>query len=140
MSQGVKNLICLVVLVLAVAVAKRGPLVAPRSESPISEPGLHVLMIEDTAHRTPDVGAVIYSQKWQSLVGTGNWRHVDPIDDEGRPTDFSQLEPKWRAALARPRAVLPWVIISNAPYGGYEGPLVASQLIPLVEKWSQAGQ
>jgi hypothetical protein len=136
MTPTQKNIVTLVVLVAAVLAAKRGSLLAPAVVSPIAEPGLHVLIIEETSARTPELGSVIHSAQWQALVAPGNWRILDPVDDNGQPADLSQLEPKWRDAAARPRGALPWVIVSNAPYGGYAGPLVPSELVPLVETWA----
>lgn len=43
----------------------------------------------------------------------------------------------WKAAMARPRASLPWTIISNHPKGGYEGPLPENpdKMIELMKKY-----
>lgn len=100
------------------------------SESPIPVDGLHVLIVAETSAMTPALAAVLNSAKWQSLVPAGNWRILDPDSDMSRETE------KWRNAMARPRSALPWVIVSNHPKGGYEGPLLPDQLTALVQQWS----
>lgn len=47
---------------------------------------------------------------------------------------------QWKAAMGRPRASLPWIVISNYPNGGYEGPLPANpdKTIELIKKYAEA--
>jgi hypothetical protein len=138
MNQAAKNLLTILLIVAAVVVAKRGPLLTPTS-SPIPEPGLHVLILEETATRTAELGAVI-NGKWRELVPSGNLRVLDAIDEFGQRYDFSKIEPKWKRALETWPGELPWLVVSNAPHGGESKPLVAGELIPTIEKWSQAGK
>lgn len=117
------------VLLLALLVWSKSGGVLP-SQSPIPVDGLHVLIVAETSAMTPALAAVLNSSKWQSLVPAGNWRILDPDSDMSRETE------KWRNAMARPRSTLPWVIVSNHPKGGYEGPLLPEQLTALVQQWS----
>lgn len=139
MSQTAKNVLTLAVLIAAVLIAKRGPLLALVNPSPINEPGLHVLIVEDTAHRTPELAAVI-NGRWQETIAPGNWRILDGVTDDGRRPDFSALEPKWQRALEAWPGTVPYVIVSNAPHGGEAKPLEPAELVPTIEKWSRAGQ
>jgi hypothetical protein len=119
------------VLLLALLLYSKGGDVLPGpSQSPIPVDGLHVLIVAETSAMTPALATVLNSQKWQSLVPVGNWRILDPDSDMSREAE------KWRNAMARPRATLPWVIVSNHPKGGYEGPLLPDQLIALIQQWS----
>lgn len=91
------------------------------SVAPIPEPGLHVLIIEETADRLqlPEGQRdIITATEWRTrwLAKGGELRMRDPTDDH--PNDAT----KWNKAMDRPRSGLPWVIISNGTTG-YEGPL-----------------
>lgn len=103
-----------------------------RTDAPIPVDGLHVLIVEETGDRTPAMSTILNANDWQSLVPVGQWRVFD--DD----TDLSREQAKWRDAMQRPRTSLPWVIVSNHPKGGYEGPLPNSVegLTQLVKQWS----
>lgn len=98
--------------------------------SPIPEPGLHLLAISETMSLTPQLAAVLNSPGWQKLIPAGNWRVYDP------DADMSRDAPKWQAAMQRPRTSLPWVIVSDHPNGGYEGPLPATlaELVALIKR------
>jgi hypothetical protein len=120
-----------VFLVALLIWSKSGGGVGPQpSVAPIPEPGLHVLAISETMSVTPQLAAVLNSAAWQQIVPQGNWRVFDP------DADMSKDAPKWQAAMQRPRTALPWVIISNHPYGGYEGPLPKTlpELVTLIKK------
>jgi hypothetical protein len=91
------------------------------SVAPISEPGLHVLIVEETENRlTLPIGqlGILLSNGWRTsfMAKGGQIRALDASNKY--PNDL----PKWQAAFARPRASLPWAIISNGTTG-YEGPL-----------------
>jgi hypothetical protein len=89
--------------------------------APIPEPGLHVLIVEETADRLklPEgqrdiITATGWRESWEGKGGMIRMR--DPSDEQ--PNDLA----KWNTAMDRPRSGLPWVIISNG-VTGYEGPL-----------------
>ena len=52
--------------------------------------------------------------------GWSSWRVWD------QHTDTVNAPKYWQDALKRPRKELPWIVISNHPNGGYEGPLPKS--------------
>lgn len=49
-------------------------------------------------------------------TGTAEWRLID------QDTPFFDANSKWKKALARPRASIPWLLVSNGKTG-FEGPL-----------------
>lgn len=69
---------------------------------------------------------IIRGAKWQDLVPAGNWR---VLDDDAPWTGESVFKP----AFERPRASLPWAIVSGNR--NYEGPLPDSvdAFVKLVE-------
>jgi hypothetical protein len=52
--------------------------------------------------------------------------------------DTAGAEPHWQAAMKRKRDSLPWLVISNHPKGGWEGPLPdnVEDATKLVEKYA----
>lgn len=87
---------------------------------PIDAPGLHVLLVEQTEDRgklTPDQMATVqWLPTHLEKVAPGAWR----MHDADTPLD---AEDEWvRAAMARERASLPWLIVSRG-VRNYEGPL-----------------
>jgi len=96
----------------------------PDNVAPIPEPGLNILIVEETADRLklPEGQRdIITGTEWRTrwMAKGGEVRMRDPSDTH--PNDAA----KWNRAMERPRAGLPWVIISNGTTG-YEGPLPAS--------------
>lgn len=61
---------------------------------------------------------------------TPEWRHWD------KDTDVTNESAKWQAAMAVPRASLPWIAISNGSRG-FAGPLPASvdDTMALLQHW-----
>lgn len=111
-------------LALADEFAKESPQPPVPNVAPIPEPGLNVLIIEETADRLElpagqrdIITATDWRTKWQAKGGEIRVR--DPSDPQ--PNDLA----KWNTAMSRPRSGLPWVIISNGQTG-YEGPLPES--------------
>lgn len=109
--------------------------IPPPEPAPIPVTSLHVLIIEemDDRSRLPASQVGIFSsttlRKW-FVDDNVQWRMFD--DD----VDQSQLDAKWKAALARPRTSLPWIVASNGSKG-YEGPLpkTEAEVITLLEKY-----
>jgi hypothetical protein len=101
----------------------------PPSPAPIPAPGLHVLMVYESGELSklpPAQLSVLYAKSIRDYlqakcpVGpdgkTKEWRIWD------QNTDASGDAPVWRDVMNRPRASVPWIIISNGTTG-YEGPL-----------------
>jgi len=88
--------------------------------APIPQPGLFVMIVEETADRpnlTDDQLTIIQSAMLRDKVEQkGGQLRVFDVNVE------NAAEP-WNTALARPRTETPWLLISNHPEGGYEGPL-----------------
>jgi hypothetical protein len=104
-------------------------------DPPIPVTTLHVLVVEemDDRNKLPASQVGIFSstelRKWL-VENNAQWRMFD--DD----VDQTFLEQKWKDAMARPRASLPWVTISNGRTG-WEGPLpkTVAETISLMEKY-----
>jgi hypothetical protein len=109
-----------------------GPTPPSPSPAPIPAPGLHVLMVYESGELSklpPAQLSVLYAKSIRDYlqakcpVGpdgkTKEWRIWD------QNTDASGDAPVWRDAMNRPRASVPWIIISNGTTG-YEGPLPRS--------------
>lgn len=107
----------------------------PPDVVPIPVTGLHVLIIEEMDQRASlpaSQVSIFTSTKLRDWFKANNvqWRQFD--DD----ADLSQVDQKWKDAMARPRTSTPWVVASNGQ-SGYEGPLPASvdATIQLLEKY-----
>lgn len=92
--------------------------------APIDGPGFRVLFVSETGERMPaDVEDAFFSPEITDYLnancvkvdGQPDFRRVDP------DTRFTDPGHRFAKALARPRASLPWLIISNGK-SGYEGP------------------
>lgn len=122
------------------------PPVPPPSPSPIANPGYRVLILEDSKNRSvvpPAQLDVLFNKSVRDYLKAkcikdaknpdGAYRiwdaNVDPTGDLDAAT--------WGEAMKRPHASLPWLIISNAPKGGYEGPVPenASKTLELMKKY-----
>jgi hypothetical protein len=116
----------------------------PPGPAPIPLPGLRVLVIYESADLSklpPAQTAVLYSKSLRDLLNakcavgpdgkTKEWRIYDADVDTSGDVET------WKAAMARPRRSLPWVVISNGA-AGYEGPLPATvdEMAKLVEKYA----
>jgi hypothetical protein len=112
--------------------APRPPDPAPQPPPPIPGNGLRVLVVyesADLARYPPGQLAVLYAKAVRDYLNT----HCPPGPD-GRTrewriydqdTDTSGESKTWQDAMRRPRASLPWIVVSNGRTG-YEGPLPAS--------------
>lgn len=103
-------------------------------DPPLPVQSLHVLVVEemDDRSRLPASQVNIFTstnlRKW-FVENNAQWRMFD--DD----VDQSKLEAKWRDALSRPRASLPWATVSNGRTG-WEGPLptTETEFIQILER------
>jgi hypothetical protein len=105
-----------------------GPGPAP-SPAPIPVPGFRVLMVEEQSERSklpPAQRMVVLSKRVRDYLRAKCVLGADGKTPEYRiwdkDADASEEAPHWKAALARPRASVPWIIISDGK-SGYEGPL-----------------
>lgn len=102
-----------------------GPTPGP---APIDGPGLRVLMIREASATLPQpIADVMMAPEVRAFLsancvkvdGQPDWRMIDPDDT------FTDPNHRFAKALKRPRASLPWLIVSNGS-GGYEGPFPAT--------------
>ena len=113
-----------------------GPVVPPVFASPISEPGLRVLVIYDSSglnSLTPGQLSAYASNKVPAFVNAqgGKFARYDV-------SAIATIKDAWaKEGAARPRKSNQWVIVSNAPKGGDEVPLPNSdaEFLALVQKW-----
>lgn len=120
-----------------------GPTPGPDNPAPIPDAGFRVLMVYESAQLADypsEQAALITSVRVRTylnakcVVGadgrTKEWRIWDKDIDASTDADL------WKKALARKRASLPWLIISDGKTG-YEGPLPKKldELMSLLEKY-----
>lgn len=112
------------------------------ADLPFKEPGLRVMIIEDSLKRT----ALPPSQ--QLIIGSARIREYFKEkcakDAKGLPEaciydpemDLSGVDAKWREAMSRKRGPLPWIQISNGKEG-FEGPLplTVDETLALLKKF-----
>ena len=100
---------------------------ATSSGLPVSDPGLHVLIIEETEERgklTEDQRAVLASVPMNTFLdenctkinGKPQWQVWD------KDTDITREADKWQTAMQIERPSLPWLIVWNGSRGT-QGPL-----------------
>lgn len=105
-----------------------GPKPEPPSPAPIPAAGFRVLIVYESMATLPmNQHGIIYGKSVRDYLNakcdvgpdgkTKEWRIFD------KDVDASSDSALWAAAMKRPRASVPWLIISNHPRGGYEGPL-----------------
>lgn len=96
--------------------------------APIEGPGLRVLFVSESAEQmSPAIQDIFYSPD------ITNWLNANCIKIDGQPefrrvdpdTQYTDANHRFAKALKRPRATLPWLIISNGTTG-YEGPFPAT--------------
>lgn len=128
--------------------------------APIAIDGLSVLIMEETAKRTPEIAMIIFSDRVRSYLNS----HCAPVQGKltkewwmiDQDTDVSGLPKAWQDAKKRavasvaswkptidaigqlqgPASPLPWIIISNTKGTSYEGPLPATidETVALLKK------
>jgi hypothetical protein len=105
---------------------------APPSPAPIVGDGLRVLIVYESAELSTlprSQAAILTAAEVRTYLNvrcakgpdgrTAEWRIWDQNADTAAET------PTWRAAMARKRDKLPWIVISNGT-AGFEGPLPAT--------------
>lgn len=131
MSESHKNIVAIVVVLVALFLAQRQSDVVPPDVDPqptpsaILGPGLNVFIAEETENRLSipkEQLDILTSNDWRAAViaNGGAIRQLDPTDKH--PNDLA----KWQTALARPRTGLPWCIVSNG-VNTYEGLLPSTR-------------
>lgn len=120
-----------------------GPTPTP---APIPTAGFRVLMVyesADLAKLPPAQQAVLYDKgirdylRDKCVLGpdgkTKEFRIYDQNVDMSADTDL------WKEAMKRKRDSVPWIVVSNHPKGGYEGPLPATvaDTMTLLKKYSE---
>lgn len=115
----------------------------PVTPAPIPEPGLRVLIVYDAAtvaDLPPAQNAILRSEKLWKFAQENCARGADGRTPEMRiyhsAVNASDEANHWKAAMARPRKSLPWILVSNGRTG-YEGPLPATvdDTIALIRKY-----
>lgn len=104
------DIIALILLVVAFADGASG------SGLPVSEPGLHVLIIEETSARNelkPGQQAIIASVPMMRFLDENckGWRVWDKDTDVTREAKF------WQDAMAVERTSVPWLLVWNGRRG-----------------------
>jgi hypothetical protein len=119
-----------------------GPTPTP---GPIPRAGLHVLIVYDAAKENAlpkEQQAILFDKDVRDYLNTKCVADPDfkrPAWNIWQSTVSTASVPKiWQDAFARPRASLPWVLISSSA-GGFEGPLPATKadMKALVEKYAK---
>lgn len=96
--------------------------------APIEGPGFRVMFVGETGDDMPQAVADIFyspeitkylNENCVKVDGQPDFRRVDP------DTQYTDQTNRFVKALARPRASLPWLIVSNG-VTGYEGPFPAT--------------
>jgi hypothetical protein len=118
-----------------------GPTPGP---APIPEAGLRVLIVYESSELSklpPAQANVLYAKSVRDFLNascavgadgkTREWRIWDKDVDPGQESAV------WQAAMKRPRASVPWLLVSNGRTG-YEGPLpaTADDLLTLLKKYA----
>lgn len=99
--------------------------VPPPAPSPVTEPGLRILIVHESSAPTVAFNVITAGDAVRNYVKEKCAKDgVTPAFRVLDQHDSPALDMEWvREAMKRPRASLPWIVISNAPKGGYEGPL-----------------
>lgn len=119
------------------------PIVPPKPvPSPIDADGLHVLVLYQPHVNLPAAqNSILYGKKVRDYLEANCPVGPDGVTKQYRiwPSNVdARLDHQlWQAALKRPIAGYPWVIVGNRKVGGYEGQLPenAEKFIELVSKY-----
>jgi hypothetical protein len=127
-------LIIVIGLVLLLVFSGGGIVIDPPNPPPITEPGFRVVIVEETSERdklTEGQRDVLLSTRAGSVRDycvqhcvKVNGQPEFRVLDKDTPTEFET--PGIKAAMARPRTSVPWLVCSNGRTGA-EGPLPATE-------------
>lgn len=107
---------------------KPTPPTPPNPPPPVPDAGFRVLVVRESATPlTPAQRLILSDSTVRAYLdahcvkenGQPGWRVFDP------DTDMTAAAKPWQEMMKRPRASLPWVVISNGTTG-FEGPLPAT--------------
>lgn len=119
------------------------PVIPVTPPAPIADDGVYVLVVYesgDLQKLPPKQAALLTSQLFRDELDavctmgsdgkTKNWRMWD------QNVDLTNVSPVWQKVMSRPRASVPWIVISNGKTG-YEGVLPSNleDALALVKKW-----
>lgn len=107
----------------------------PPSPSPLPIAGLHVLIVYESTALTPAQNQIISGAEVRGYV-TGKGGQFRAYDQNTQLVKESQ----WvQDAFKRERKSVPWLLISNHPKGGYEGPLptTVQEVVNLLKKYGE---
>ena len=123
--------------------AGKGPLPPPEPKPPVEPPilgdGFRVMVILETGKTLPlKIHSAVYGEELRAYL----FAKCAPTSDGARrgfyitdkDQDFSKESKVWQSALSRPRASVPWVIVSAPGKGSFEGP-VTEDLFNVVKKY-----
>jgi hypothetical protein len=119
----------------------------PTPPAPIPEAGLRVLIVYESAELSklpPAQTNCLYAKNVRDFLNANCATGADGKTREWRiwdkDVDAAQESAVWQSAMKRPRASVPWVLVSNGKTG-YEGPLPADPeaLLTLLKKYTTAG-
>ena len=135
-----KKIAVLVILVCLYVIVTGGsgglPIIDPPDPAPIPVPGLHVLIVEETANRGSlplDQLAILQSTQIRDHVRAagGNYRQ---FDEDQQMDEAPQV---WQDAMKLPRDSVPWWIVSNGETGVSEPlPLTIEDAMTTVRRFS----
>lgn len=117
------------------------PTPGPTPPAPIPEPGFRVLFVfeqTELAKLPSSQVAALSAQEIRDYLASHCAMSADGKTVEARFFDQNTvvLEPLWKAAMSRPRASLPWMVISNGKTG-FEGPMptTTKEVLALLKKY-----
>jgi len=109
-----------------------GPTPPPQPAPPIAGEGNRVLIVYETGDVLPAKQAAILTSgvlrdylDATTAKDTANPNGAYRIWDQNIDLSHPSVSPSWKAAMARPRASVPWIVVSDGT-SGYEGPLPES--------------
>lgn len=115
----------------------------PQPAPPIAGEGNRVLIVYETGDNYPAAQAVVFTSgvirdylDRKTIKDQANPNGAYRIWDKDVNLNHPSVSTSWKAAMARPRQSLPWVVISNGRTG-FEGPLPPDvpQTLALLRKY-----
>lgn len=122
------------------------PPAPPPSPAPIPAEGFRVLIVYETGQTLPkDQAVILNSGAVRDYLRAKCVKDPDAEQDGkayriwDKDTDLANVNKTWADAMKRERKSVPWIIVSNHPKGGYEGPLPESveKTLELLKKYGE---